>query len=69
MSTGKKQIQDFCTDKAIEQLQPTRHASVLIMHHKIKIYGGNASTALFLSQHQMEASGQLHAPSALPLMI
>lgn len=38
----------------------------LIIHHKIKIWG-NASTALFLSQHQMEVSGQLHAPCASPL--
>jgi len=38
----------------------------LIMHHKIKKWE-NPSTALFLSQHQMEVSGQHHVPCALRL--
>jgi len=41
-------------------------ALYLIMHHKVKTWG-NASIALFLSQHQMEDSGQLHTLFALPL--
>jgi len=36
------------------------------MHHAMKTYGGvKAYLHAFLIQHQMEVSGQLHAPATL----
>jgi hypothetical protein len=56
--------------KPAESSSPHRSLSpcVLTKHHAMKVYWGSGCIAplILCPRHQMEVSGQLHAPAALP---